>query len=522
MARRPSEVIGDEQAVRRAVDHVVANAARHATSMARVTMRRRRRGVALDVDDDGPGIPAGRRDDVVRRFVRLDEGRVRDGGGAGLGLAVAADVVDAHGGPLLINDSPLGGTRVTLTLADAVLVYPRATGAPVVTDSACGRYGMNGRLSSSAISSSYGMNGRLSARPRPPAERSPARPPDGSRRAVPRPAPDGRSRAHAAGWFSSSGATTICDGRLLTSSVAIAATATVTAAPATTRLSSESADLGWRMVAVVMSGASIRDVPNGPPDRRRVCRLDDTPPRTDLHRIVRRSPCERRPTGRRWARMTASTTVTTPNRVQRMMQHIASLRPVAAVFRHTFHHIDRWGLGISATAQQRHRRRAEHHAHHHRRQAGKQRTVPLVGVPVDGGRIAVVGTRWGSQHDPGWSYNLTADPRAVIERDGQHIEVMARRVLDRDEYDAIMRRADEVYVGFAKYRRRITRAPCRSSSWSASSPSPETSWGDERPDEASVDRCRGRVHRARQAGQDALPGHRRDDTGGEEPSSGRR
>ena len=115
----PSEVIGDEQAVRRAVDHVVGNAARHATSIARVTIRRDGDTVALDVDDDGPGIPADRRDDVVRRFVRLDEGRVRDGGGAGLGLAVAADVVGAHGGRLLIDESPLGGARVTLTLANA-------------------------------------------------------------------------------------------------------------------------------------------------------------------------------------------------------------------------------------------------------------------------------------------------------------------------------------------------------------------------------------------------------------------
>jgi signal transduction histidine kinase len=110
-------VVGDEHAVRRAVDHVVANAARHATTIARVTVRPDAGRVAVDVDDDGPGIPAARRDDVVRRFVRLDEGRVRDVGGAGLGLAVAADVVTAHGGQLRIDTSPLGGARVTLSIA---------------------------------------------------------------------------------------------------------------------------------------------------------------------------------------------------------------------------------------------------------------------------------------------------------------------------------------------------------------------------------------------------------------------
>jgi deazaflavin-dependent oxidoreductase (nitroreductase family) len=142
-----------------------------------------------------------------------------------------------------------------------------------------------------------------------------------------------------------------------------------------------------------------------------------------------------------------------------MIQRIASLRPVAAVFRHTFHHIDRWGLAalrgrtlsgvlagvpnimLTTTGAK----------------SGKARTVPLVGVPLDAGAIAVIGTRWGSQHNPGWSYNLANDPRAVVERGGTRIEVAARRVEDPDEYDAIMRRADDVYVGFAKYRRRISR-----------------------------------------------------------------
>ena len=157
--------------------------------------------------------------------------------------------------------------------------------------------------------------------------------------------------------------------------------------------------------------------------------------------------------------MTATTNLTRPNHVQRMMQHIASLRPVAAVFRHTFHHIDRWGLGIlrgrtlsSVIAGVPNIMLTTTGA-----KTGKLRTVPLVGVPVEGRRIAVVGTRWGSEHNPGWSYNLTEDPHAVVERDGERIEVVARRVLDRDEYDAIMCRADEVYVGFPKYRRRISR-----------------------------------------------------------------
>ncbi len=107
-------VVGDAEAIRRAVDHVVANAARHATSMVRIEAEADGQEITVHVDDDGPGIPADRRADVVRRFVRIDEGRGRSGGGAGLGLAVTSDVVAAHGGRLDIGQSSLGGARLSL------------------------------------------------------------------------------------------------------------------------------------------------------------------------------------------------------------------------------------------------------------------------------------------------------------------------------------------------------------------------------------------------------------------------
>ncbi len=109
-------VVGDAAAVGRALDHLVANAARHASSAVRVAVTGDPVEVRVEVDDDGPGIPVARRADVVRRFVRLDPGRARDQGGAGLGLAVTADVATAHGGHLDIGDAPIGGARLTLVL----------------------------------------------------------------------------------------------------------------------------------------------------------------------------------------------------------------------------------------------------------------------------------------------------------------------------------------------------------------------------------------------------------------------
>jgi signal transduction histidine kinase len=113
------ELMGDGPAVQRALDHVVANAARHATSRVEVTIDAGRDDdcVAVHVDDDGPGIAPCDRTRVLERFERLDEGRSRDAGGSGLGLAVALDVMTAHDGTLEIDESALGGARVTLVLA---------------------------------------------------------------------------------------------------------------------------------------------------------------------------------------------------------------------------------------------------------------------------------------------------------------------------------------------------------------------------------------------------------------------
>ena len=70
----------------------------------------------LYVDDDGPGIPAHFREDAFRPFVRLDQSRNLDKSGTGLGLAIALDIALAHGGDILLQDSPLGGLRAAVRI----------------------------------------------------------------------------------------------------------------------------------------------------------------------------------------------------------------------------------------------------------------------------------------------------------------------------------------------------------------------------------------------------------------------
>lgn len=102
-------------AIKRCITNLVSNALRHGTR-AEIRAVRGRTSVEIAVDDDGPGIPPDRHEDVFRPFVRLDESRNVDTGGSGLGLTIARDIARSHGGDVTLGTSPLGGLRVVVRL----------------------------------------------------------------------------------------------------------------------------------------------------------------------------------------------------------------------------------------------------------------------------------------------------------------------------------------------------------------------------------------------------------------------
>ena len=112
----PARVDGDPAALDRALRNLGANAARHARSRIAFALDEQAGTVVLAVDDDGGGIAEADRRRVLERFVRLDEARTRDTGGAGLGLAIVAELVAAHGGSVAVGRAPLGGARFTICL----------------------------------------------------------------------------------------------------------------------------------------------------------------------------------------------------------------------------------------------------------------------------------------------------------------------------------------------------------------------------------------------------------------------
>ncbi|MEV5080681.1 HAMP domain-containing sensor histidine kinase [Streptomyces sp. NPDC056159] len=103
------EVKGSRTQLSRVLGNLLDNAQRHAATAVTVTVRAAGDAIVLSVADDGHGVTPADRERVFERFVRLDEARGRDDGGAGLGLAVARDVVRRHGGTLTPTDAPDGG-----------------------------------------------------------------------------------------------------------------------------------------------------------------------------------------------------------------------------------------------------------------------------------------------------------------------------------------------------------------------------------------------------------------------------
>jgi len=102
-------------AMKRCIANLVANARRYGSHVWVMAVPVKD-GIDVLVDDDGPGIPANRRDDVFRPFFRLDAARSPQTGSVGLGLTIARDVALSHGGDISLEESPQGGLRVRVHL----------------------------------------------------------------------------------------------------------------------------------------------------------------------------------------------------------------------------------------------------------------------------------------------------------------------------------------------------------------------------------------------------------------------
>ena len=106
----------DQRLLERALVNLLRNSARFAKHRIHISIQLTKNDVKIIIDDDGIGIPPGKRERIFEAFTRLDPSRSRDSGGVGLGLAIVKKVVDKHQGEIKVVDSPLGGARFVMQL----------------------------------------------------------------------------------------------------------------------------------------------------------------------------------------------------------------------------------------------------------------------------------------------------------------------------------------------------------------------------------------------------------------------
>lgn len=120
-----AQVDGDYVFLRQAFVNVIHNAVKYSPVGGTICARVRTGGdgsVEVEIQDNGPGIPAEDRPKIFDRFYRVDKARWRESGGAGLGLSIVKWAVEAHGGAVTLDSKPNEGCtfRITLPVASVL------------------------------------------------------------------------------------------------------------------------------------------------------------------------------------------------------------------------------------------------------------------------------------------------------------------------------------------------------------------------------------------------------------------
>ena len=101
--------------IKRCINNILSNSLKFSKKV-EISCNKKKDYVEIIIDDDGPGIPNSERKKVLQPFYRVEASRNRNTGGIGLGITIAADIINNHGGNFLLEQSPLGGLRAKIYL----------------------------------------------------------------------------------------------------------------------------------------------------------------------------------------------------------------------------------------------------------------------------------------------------------------------------------------------------------------------------------------------------------------------
>ncbi len=103
-------------AINRAFSNIISNAISFAKENINIISYENNEGIFIIVEDDGPGIPKDKRDDVFKAFFRIDKSRSLASGNSGLGLTIAKNIIQGHSGIIKLDESNDGGLKVIVIL----------------------------------------------------------------------------------------------------------------------------------------------------------------------------------------------------------------------------------------------------------------------------------------------------------------------------------------------------------------------------------------------------------------------
>jgi signal transduction histidine kinase len=112
------DVAMDDEAIKQALANLLDNAMKYSAERRHITVTARRQGdgVAVEVADEGIGIPVGERERIFEKFYRIGRSETQGRRGSGVGLALVKHIAEAHGGRIGVDEGAGGGSRFTLHL----------------------------------------------------------------------------------------------------------------------------------------------------------------------------------------------------------------------------------------------------------------------------------------------------------------------------------------------------------------------------------------------------------------------
>ncbi len=103
-------------AMKRALLNILLNAIAYSKKNIEISSKQYNGYFIIFIEDDGKGIPKDKREEVFKAFYRIDEARLSESANTGLGLTIAKDIIQSHGGRITLSSSLLGGLKVELNL----------------------------------------------------------------------------------------------------------------------------------------------------------------------------------------------------------------------------------------------------------------------------------------------------------------------------------------------------------------------------------------------------------------------